>query len=243
MKLYQPGVLGFIALTICALGNFECVRLFPGLPERRSDDLLYSDDFEAGLSNWHVELENGGTVTATHGILDIDVPAGATVWFRPYLTGPLRIEYQATAVRQGGPNDRVSDLNCFWMARDSRSLNDIFAVSRSGKFFDYNPLFTYYVGLGGNRNTTTRFRRYIASPTTRPLRPQDDLSDSGSVLVPNKEEKIELIAAGNDIQFRRNGRRIFQLSDPNPYSAGWFALRTTASHLEIKNFKVFKLGV
>ena len=45
----------------------------------------------------------------------------------------------------------------------------MFAQARSGAFADYNDLLTYYVGLGGNRNTTTRFRRYIGDPVLRPL--------------------------------------------------------------------------
>ena len=40
----------------------------------------------------------------------------------------------------------------------------MFARLRSGTFAEYNDLLTYYVGLGGNRNTTTRFRRYIGDP-------------------------------------------------------------------------------
>ena len=75
-------------------------------------------------------------------------------------------------ISAGGKNDRVSDLNCFWMARDSRNPDDLFAVHRTGKFADYNQLLCYYVGVGGNTNTTTRFRRYIGDANTRPLLPQ-----------------------------------------------------------------------
>ena len=71
------------------------------------------------------------------------------------------IQYEATVVSAGGPNDRVSDLNSFWMATDPRTPEDLFAHDRSGKFAEYNLLDMYYVGLGGNGNTTTRFRRYI----------------------------------------------------------------------------------
>src|SRR5690349_13964224 len=87
-------------------------------------ELLASDDFRNGLGNWTIELEAGGTVEARDGVLEMDVPAGCTVWFKPRLSGPLMIEYQATVVSAGGANDRVSDLNCFWMASDSRSPAD-----------------------------------------------------------------------------------------------------------------------
>src|SRR3954469_598719 len=115
---------------------------------------IHRDDFDHGLDNWSAELQSGGTVTAKESRLEIDVPAGCTVWFKPLLAGPVLIEYDATVIGAGGPNDRASDLNCFWMARDSRSPDDIFNQKRSGKFADYNQLLTYYVGQGGNGNTT-----------------------------------------------------------------------------------------
>jgi hypothetical protein len=63
-------------------------------------------------------------------------------------------------VAEGGPNDQVSDLNVFWMATN-RDGTEPMSPFRGGRFEAYNDLRTYYVGLGGNRNTTTRFRRYI----------------------------------------------------------------------------------
>ena len=152
------------------------------------------------------------------------------------------IEYAATAVRRGGANDRVSDLNCFWMARDVRNPEDLFAIHRTGKFADYNPLLTYYVGLGGNGNTTTRFRRYVGSPTTRPLLPAHDLRAAGDLLVPNVEQHLRLVADGHRIEFHRDGRRLFQLDDPHPYTSGWFGFRTTASHLQLRAFTVHRIG-
>ena len=56
---------------------------------------------------------------------------------------------------------------------------------RSGKFEEYNDLLTYYVGLGGNRNTTSRFRRYIGDPILRPLL-LGTTSPRSDMLVPNR---------------------------------------------------------
>jgi Domain of unknown function (DUF6250) len=192
---------------------------------------LFSDDFTRGLSPfiWTVELEKGGSVDAKGGILSLDVPAGCTVWFRQELRGPVVIEYEATMIQRGGPNDRVSDLNCFWMARDAR-------VNRSGKFADYNTLRGYYVGQGGNTNTTTRFRRYIGDPVLRPLLPEHDLK--APLLEPNTPMKIRLLADGSHIQYSYDGRVVFDFRDPEPYTRGWFGFRTTFSHIEIRNFRV-----
>src|SRR4051812_29636280 len=45
-------------------------------------ELLASDDFSGELKQWAVELESGGSVTTRDGALDIDVPAGCTVWLK-----------------------------------------------------------------------------------------------------------------------------------------------------------------
>lgn len=39
------------------------------------------------------------------------------------------IEYTATMFEEGGPHDRVSDLNYFWMAIDPKAPEGIFALS------------------------------------------------------------------------------------------------------------------
>lgn len=204
-------------------------------------ELLASDDFDRGLDAWSCELEKGGAVRAHDGAMEIDVPGGCTVWWKQRLDGPLLIEYQATVVKAGGPNDRVSDLNCFWMARDSRSPDDLFATHRTGKFSDYNPLKCYYVGLGGNTNTTTRFRRYVGGSKQRPLLPQNDLRGEADMIVANATQTVRLVAAGSLIQYYRDGRKLFEMNDPEPYTSGWFGIRTTQNHMLVRHFKVYRL--
>lgn len=203
--------------------------------------LLASDDFTRGLNQWIVELEQPGSVRTLDGVLDIDVPAGATLWFKPELSGPVAIVFEATAVSAGGANDRVSDLNVFWMAHNKTEPVAPFAQPRSGKFADYNDLLTYYVGLGGNSNTTTRFRRYIGDPVTRPLLPEHDLSTPDALLIPNRRQTITLIANGSRIEYWRDDTRLVQYEDPAPYARGWFAIRTVQSHLRIEQLRVHRL--
>ncbi len=204
--------------------------------------MLFFDDFRHGLAQWTPELEKGGRIEAHDGQLEIDVPAGCTVWFNSELTGPVLIEYDATVVKAGGPNDRVSDLNCFWMAQDARSPAGVLALHRTGKFEDYNQLLCYYVGQGGNTNTTTRFRRYIGSPTTRPLLPEHDLSDARDLLKPNVKQHITLVACDGLIEYFRDDRRVFEYTDPAPYRRGWFAIRTTWNHMLVENFAVHTIS-
>ena len=203
--------------------------------------LLFEDNFDHGLANWSAELEGAGPVDAKAGVMEVNVPAGATIWFRHILTGPLLIQYDATVLQAAGANDRVSDLNCFRMATDSRSPDDLFRTPRSGKFADYNKLKTYYVGQGGNDNTTTRFRRYIGEQDSRPLLPEHDLSGKQFLLVPNAEQKIQLIAADNRIGYLRDGSAIFDFNDPDPYTSGYFGFRTMHSHIQLRHFRVYRL--
>jgi hypothetical protein len=204
--------------------------------------LLFSDDFNSGLAQWHIEAEQPGLTIAEDGVLDIDVPAGVTLWFVPRLEGPLTIEFEAIAVAEDGPNDKVSDLNVFWMANNVDGQQPVFAHARSGKFAEYNTLLTYYVGLGGNRNTTTRFRRYIGDPVLRPLRPGYDLAGDPYMLVPNKPQTIRLVANGKIIEYWRDGTRIFYMEDAAPYESGWFGFRTTYSHLRISHLRIRRIS-
>ena len=230
------------------LGLLALLALLGAAPATAPSDRRFSigeridgDDFTGDMNHWVSELEDGGKITAADGTLDIDVPAGASVWFKPRLSGPVMIQYRITAIASGGPNDRVSDVNCFWMASDSRNTADFFAVHRSGKFADYNRLLTYYVGLGGNTNTTTRFRRYVGDAVDRPLLPQNDLRDAANLITPNAVMWIQLIAADHLIQFYRDGKKIFEMDDTQPYTSGYFGFRTVKSHLRVRDFAVYQL--
>jgi hypothetical protein len=206
------------------------------------EPIIARDDFRSGLGQWHIEAEQPARIEARDGALDIDCPAGVSLWFKQKLVGPVRIEFEAAAVDEGGPNDQVSDLNVFWMASNRDGTEPVYARPRSGKFAEYNDLLTYYAGLGGNRNSTTRFRRYIGDPVNRPLLPEHDLTAPDSLLLPNVRQTITLLADGSRIEYLRDGRRLFLLEDPAPYVSGWFALRSTHSHLRIRNLTIRALA-
>ncbi|WP_459645194.1 DUF6250 domain-containing protein, partial [Kineococcus sp. NUM-3379] len=202
----------------------------------RSWSRIAYDPFTAGTGRWAAELESGGSVTASGGVLDVDVPGGATVWLRQPLEGPYELEFTATPVAAGGPNDNVTDLNTFWNARDSRSPQDVFATRRSGRFADYDLLRTYYVGHGGNLNTTTRFRRYVGEAGNRPL-----LGDlTAPLLEPNRPHRVRIVSDGATVRYWSDGVLLFDHHDPAPYTSGWFAFRTVASHLAIRDFAVWR---
>jgi Domain of unknown function (DUF6250) len=232
---------GLLLILTCAPLLRAVPTTIPSDPRFTITEQVDADYFTRGLDRWITELEKSGNITARDGTLDIDVPAGASIWFKTKLTGPLMIQYDVTPIVNGGPDDRLSDVNCFWMATDARNKDDFFAVPRTGKFADYNQLLTYYVGLGGNTNRTTRFRRYVGDTIDRPLLPQNDLRDPADLLKPNQEMLIQLIAADHLIQFYRDGKKLFEMDDPQPYTAGYFAFRTTKSHLRVRDFAVYRL--
>ena len=218
-----------------------------GAPLRKGE-LLYREDFDKDLSRWVVEQTPSGTTRLINGALDIDDAAGpgdkggCTVWFRAKLSGPVLIEYEAVMIQQGGPNDRVSDLNCFWMATDPKHPEDLFSESkeRGGAFKKYDGLRLYYVGYGANGNTTTRFRRYPGDGS-RPLESGDDLRAPEFLNVPNRKITIQLVANGESIRFLRDGVPVFDIKDKEPFREGWFGFRTTRSHMIISSFRVYRM--
>ena len=62
------------------------------------------------------------------------------------------------------------------------------------------------------------------------------------MLVPNQRQTIRLVANGKIIEYWRDGTRIFHMEDAAPYENGWFAFRTTYSHLRIERFRVHRLA-
>ncbi|WP_405895768.1 DUF6250 domain-containing protein [Streptomyces sp. NBC_00104] len=205
-------------------------------PHRRRGRLIAADDFRHGLGQWAVELERGGAVTASRGALEVDVPAGATVWFKRKLAGPYVVQYTATPVSAGRVNDRVSDLNNFWNAVDVRSPGDLFATPRGGALAEYDHLKTYYVGYGANTNTTTRLRRYVGEAGVRPL-----IYDyTAPLLVANEPHRVRIVSDGSKVQWWNNGRLVFDYIDPEPYTSGHFGFRTTWSHFRIEDFRVWR---
>ncbi|HEY8995645.1 MAG TPA: DUF6250 domain-containing protein [Lacunisphaera sp.] len=202
----------------------------------RAGTALHQDGFTQGLVQWVVEQQPGGTVTATEGKLVINDHGGCTVWFRERLHAPVTITYTARVSSAA----RVSDLNCFWMANDPARPGDLFAPGhrRDGKFATYDSLRTYYVGYGGNNNTTTRFRRYDGSGA-RPLLPGHDLVAPDYLLKADHDYRITLVAgADGRVQFIRDGTVVFDWQDPEPLRSGWFGFRTVDSRIEISDFQV-----
>jgi hypothetical protein len=199
--------------------------------------LLYKDDFDNGLKNWVVEIPSGpgSTVTIKEKKMLIEVDGGATIWLNKKLSGNLIITYKRKVIVDTGRNDRLSDLNQFWMAIDPRNEN---LFTRSGTFSEYDSLLLYYVGFGGNSNTTTRFRKYTGKGERILL---GEHTDKEHLLEPNKDYSIKIVVYDGLSKFFVDDKEFFSFRDTNSIAEGYFGFRTTQSRQEIDGFKIYRL--
>ncbi|MBP6758982.1 MAG: hypothetical protein KA133_07000, partial [Flavobacterium sp.] len=153
------------------------------------EKVIYSDNFDKDWSNWNVEFEKAETssLKIIDGKLDVSTSIGATIWFKTQLSGNIMITYDVKVIEDGGPFDRVSDLNAFWMAIDPVNPN---AIERDGKFASYDNLKLYYAGVGGHYNTYSRFRKYKGIEDKTILK---EYSDKEHLLVGNKMYSVKIM--------------------------------------------------
>ena len=192
---------------------------------------------------WQVESESPDYRVSFQGdTCEIVAPKGLTLWRKQQLKADCCVEYDVQIVKQG-EGDRLSDMNCFWMASDPKA-KDIWkrAKWRNGVFERYYSLQMYYMGYGGNGNTTTRFRRYTADEqgiTDEALRPAilSEFTDEMHLLKPNHWYHVKLSTQNGRTRMTVDGTCIADYLDPEPLNSGWFAFRTTLSHCRIANFQ------
>ena len=185
-------------------------------------------------ADWIAEFENpaGSHLQVKNDMIEVDASAGATVWYKKKLSGNLTITYDIAIVDSGGRNDRVSDLNAFWMASDP--VRDT-PFKRNGKFSSYDDLDLYYAGVGGHDNTTTRFRRYRHGTDKSVV---TEYTDKEHLLEGNKMYSVKLMVRDGRTSFFINGVQYFDYVDQKPLTEGYFAFRTTKSRQRISNFAI-----
>jgi hypothetical protein len=208
----------------------SCTSLTNQLPS------IYTADFKKPLGKeWIVELQpkQGSSVESRNGKLTINTKDGVTVWLDKVLQGNFQIEYTRTVLMEGQPNDRLSDLNQFWMATNPRG-KEMF-TKRTGAFAEYDSLQLYYVGMGGNDNKTTRFRKYDGTgekPIINEYKDDDHLLKSG------KQYHIKIIVKDGTTSFWVDDNCYFTYRDPAPLREGYFGFRSLHSRQEISDFKI-----
>ena len=190
-------------------------------------------------SEWWTEAEDASsTVITKDGVTTIIAPKGLTLWNKNKMTGNTIIEYDARIVsdpqfRNDKGDIRISDLNCFWMADKCGGYG--------GKFANNYALKMYYMGYGGNWNTTTRFRRYTGyAPTVEEewLKPiiLREYTDADHLIKADHWYHIRLEAIDGRVRYIIDGECLVDYIDPHPLKSGYFGFRTTLAHAEMKNF-------
>lgn len=234
LKTYRPLITLVLFLNLCII-TVGCK--FRSKPSESGFNMENFHDY------WVVEAENDSfELKFLNDTLEIIAPKGLTLWRKEKMKGNIHISYSARIMDENLPTDRLSDLNCFWMASDPKN-EDIFARKdfRSGKFANYYSLQLYYMGFGGNYNSTTRFRRYSGDENginDVSLRPAviTEYTDSCHLLKPNHWYRIELSCVNGRVRYIIDNECLVDYTDPSPLSSGWFGFRTTWSRAQITNF-------
>ena len=233
-----------VTLVLFALAGCNSMQTEQSGTQYAISRLLFEDNFDRPVSSaWVVESEEslklGGLIR--NGNLDVDVSKGITIWNTKKFPGNAMYEYRITAVETGGKNDRVSDLNCFWMATDPLHPDDFFARSswRGGVFHHYYTLSLYYVGYGGHDNSRTRFRRYNGEAAPPPI--IKEYTDSAHLIEPDKGNVVRIVCLNGLIKYYFNEKLLFELKDENADHGGYFGFRTTNNHMRIHDFKVYSI--
>ena len=193
---------------------------------------------------WKVESESPDYKVAFKGdTAEIVSPKGLTLWRKEKMKGKVTIEYDACVVDEA-EGDRLSDLNCFWMASDPQHPDNLWKREkwRNGIFLNCYSLQLYYLGYGGNYNSTTRFRRYDgneAGITDAKVRPAilKEYTDAEHLLKANHWYHIKITNEQNRVSFYIDGKRLVDFRDAKPLTEGWFGFRTTLSRTRITNFR------
>ncbi len=205
----------------------------------QAQQLIFEDDFSKTLDMkvWKVEMEQqpNSSVFIKDGNLILDTQGGVTVWLNRLLKGNYVIEYTRTIEMDQKVNDRLSDLNQFWMAKDPWQEN---LFTRSGALASYDSLQLYYVGMGGNYNSTTRFRKYQGNGERTLLL---EYADQEHMLLPNHSYTVRTVVLNGKVSFYVDGKLYFTYDDPTPLQEGYFGFRSTKSRQSISEIKIYQL--
>lgn len=186
---------------------------------------------------WEVEAESRDThLLFFADSIEIFTPAGLTLWYREPMHVPFVIEYEAMVVQKDS-TDRLSDLNCFWLATDPEVPDGSPLTrlhERNGAFANASTLQLYYLGYGGNWNSTTRFRRYNGKPQPPLIK---EYTDSAHLLRPNHWYRIRIEATRERTRYFIDDEMLVDFADDKPLLYGWFGFRTTWSHCLLKHFR------
>jgi len=242
-----------------------------------NDRQQFSRDWVVQMAQTDPHLERYARVVDGH--LHVHDPRGSTIWFRHKLQSPVMITYRVMCPPEFNSGNDIAprDINQFWMANDPEvsdpnAPGGLFdAAKYKGIFGSYDELHGYYASTGGGNaaeyNRTVRFRRYPRKKQggeTAHVAMNDKDDQREYLIVPDREHVVQLVAAGDIVQFILDGKIVYELKrgdvpttegmpegEGNPvawgeapwtiYPEGYFGFRMTRSHHVYSDFKVYKL--
>ncbi len=242
--------------------------------------ILYEDKLDNQAifqTDWLVQMNTKGNferyAKIRDGKLEVLDPSGCTIWLKKKLKGPLCISYKVivSSERDTGSIIRPRDINNFWMAGEpGKQENILDSNTYTGKFSDYHEMKGYYASMGGgsieDNNRTVRVRIYPREREGKSCEHLALVKQDGNPdfrIIPDQEYRIQLVAAGDMIQFLVNEKIVYDMifgeagtattdnkhfypslysSDEYPvYREGYFGFRLTHSMHKYYDFKVYQL--
>jgi hypothetical protein len=201
------------------------------LDAQAADRTLVQDDFQRfDPQSWAVEAEADNATAAAYverGALVLRADRGLTVWLRRQLLGHYEISFTRTVLADG----RLSDLNFFWEAQLPQGF------TQSGKLEEYDKLKLFYAGIGGNTNSTTRFRYYDGSGARNLLQ---EYTAPEYLLKAGHPYRIRIVVDARGTRLYVDDKEYFNA--PGPLAGGgYFGFRTTQSRQKVEHFVVRRI--
>ncbi|MFC2076686.1 DUF6250 domain-containing protein [candidate division KSB1 bacterium] len=195
----------------------------------------FQDDFALDLRYWWWE---GGEPKIDDGELCLDGRGPSILWCRIPFRGKISIEYTARAILGLGGNDRLSDLNFYWMTSHRSKQMDVqqFFESRSAGELDPDGNYrAYRLENGGDDNRVTRLVRFDPDSGRTVL---VEYRDRNLLLEPNQDYRYRLLIGYWLLEVYRDDELVLRIDDPNLITPGYFGLASQDSHVHFDNVRV-----
>ena len=186
-------------------------------------------------TNW--VIEGNGKVSTEAGRLTVrrleKVTSNSTLWWKPLLPTNVLIRFKAVAIEPS--QDNMGNLNLFLHARELHGSPLRFG--RSGKYSEYHELPNYivtFVRTGGKAGEAgwSRLRRDPGF---------NMLSEAKEQVEIGKEYLFLLVCENGRVRFYLNGKKLHDITDPQPLPGGNFGLRTWNSNVAWDDLAVGQL--
>lgn len=203
---------------------------------------IEQDDFSAlDSQRWRIETQDpaGSGVYVEQQRLIMDTRAGMTAWLDRPLRGTYRIEFLRQVLVAGQANDRLSDMNLFWGAHEpGLATGQLQLKQRNGVLEAYDSMASWYVGMGGNGNSTTRFRWYDGSGERHLL---GEHLEADYLLEAGRIYRVRVEVTADQTAYWVDDRLMFRQALQGRPTDGYFGFRSVWSRQAISRFRVTAL--